>query len=70
MCRLSTVLKALLLVDLGPDVDLAALPVDPDLGLLDHGALSEDKENLNLKHDSKLGKRSSLKSLKMSLSFG
>ena len=60
MCRLSTVLKALLLVDLDPDVvDLAALPVDPDLGLLDHGALSEDKENLNLKHDLRLGKKSS-----------
>ena len=57
MCQLSTVLVALLLVDLDPDVvDLAALPVDPTLGLLDHGALSEDKDNLNLKHDSNLGK--------------
>ena len=57
MCQLSTVLVALLLVDLDPDVvDLAALPVDPCLGLLDHGALSEDKDNLNLKHDSNLGK--------------
>ena len=51
MCRLSTVLVALLLVVLDPDVvDLVALPVDPDLGALDHGALSEDK-NLNLMHD-------------------
>ena len=56
MCRLSTLLVALFLVDLDPDVgDLAALPVDPDLGALDHGALSEDK-NLNLMHDLKLGK--------------
>ena len=37
MCQLSTVLVALLLVDLNPDVDLAALPVDPNLGALDHG---------------------------------
>ena len=37
MCQLSTVLVALLLVDLDPDVDLAALPVDPNLGALDHG---------------------------------